>query len=69
MNPAFDLSSGGYWGGRTVGIKCCVQTSIWTQSSTLNLNMESLIKDVSMECLLVLGTVWPLATPHILHAW
>ena len=49
MNSAFELKSAGYWGGGRVGIKCCIQTTIWTQSSTLNLNREPLIEGVSME--------------------
>lgn len=46
MNSAFELKSAGYWGGGWVGIKCCIQTTIWTQSSTLNLNREPLIEGV-----------------------
>lgn len=56
MNLVFYLKSGDHWEGRAVGTKC-VQTAIWTQSSTLNLNMESLMQDVFMECLHVLGPV------------
>lgn len=65
MNLVFHLTSGGYWEEGIVRTKYFVQTTISTQSSTLNLNMEALSEDVSMECLPMLG---PSPPPRILPA-
>lgn len=64
MNPVFYFKSGGDWEKATIGTKC-VQQTIWTQSSTLNLNMESPTEDVFLECLHALGPMWPPALAHV----
>lgn len=65
MNLIFDLKSGGYWEGRTGWRNGVSKRLFGLKSSTLNLNIESLAKDVSVECRHTLDPVWPLPPSHI----